>query len=221
MSIFIDESGTFGDCESHDDKYVVGLVFHDQKFDIKDNIKGFKDHLKMLGRENHVVHTGPLIRREHPYENDLMEDRIKLFSSLFNCSRKLPISYSYILVYKREWNDVIKLNLRISQVLGRLIADNDAFFRSYDSVIIYYDNGQTELTKVITSVFSSQLINVEVRKVKQKDYLLLQVADLTCTMELLAEKLENKSFTKSELEFFKTHRDFKKNYLKWFQQKKI
>lgn len=40
-------------------------------------------------------------------------------------------------------------------------------------------------------------------------------------MELLAEKLKTKAFTKSELDFFNTHRDFKKNYLKWFQEKKI
>ena len=221
LSVFIDESGTFGDCESHDDKYVVGLVFHDQQIDISDNIRSFNDHLRVLGRSNHFVHTGPLIRREHPYENDLMEDRVKLFSSLFNCARKLPITYSHVLIYKRDWNDIIKLNLRISQILGRFLAEHSAFFRSYDSIIIYYDNGQTELTKVITSVFSSQFANIEVRKVKQIDYLLLQVADLVCTIELLAEKLETKSFTKSELDFFKTHRDFKKNYMKWFQTKKL
>lgn len=183
LSVFIDESGTFGDCEFHDDRYVVGLVFHEQDVDISDNIKNFKDHLKALGRENHFVHTGPLIRREHPYENDLMEDRIKLFSSLFNCARKLPITYSHILVYKREWNDIIKLNLRISKILGAFIASNYEYFSHFDSVVIYYDNGQTELTKVITSVFSSLLSNVDVRKVKQIDYLLLQVADLACTME--------------------------------------
>ena len=107
LSVFIDESGTFGDCESHDDKYVIGLVFHNQKVDISANIKSFNDHLKMLGKDNHFVHTGPLIRREHPYENDLREQRIKLFSSLFNCSRRLPISYSHILIYKREWNNVM------------------------------------------------------------------------------------------------------------------
>ena len=221
LSIFIDESGTFGDCESHDDKYVIGLVFHDQQVDISSNIHSFSNHLTMLGLENHFVHTGPLIRREHPYENDLRDHRIKLFSSLFNRARKLPISYSHILIYKREWSNIIQLNLRVSKELGQLISSNSEFFRQFDSVIIYYDHGQAELTKVITSVFGSQLPNVEVRKVHQIDYLLLQVADLACTMELLSEKLETKAFTKSELDFFKTHRDFKKNYLKWFQEKHI
>ena len=72
LSVFVDESGTFSNCESHDDKYVVGLVFHDQDVDISSNIRGFKDHLKTLGKENHFVHTAPLIRREAPYENDLI-----------------------------------------------------------------------------------------------------------------------------------------------------
>jgi hypothetical protein len=221
LSIFIDESGTFSNCESHDDKYVVGLVFHDQDIDISANIRSFKEHLKILGKENHFVHTAPLIRREPPYENDLMEDRVKLFSSLFNCARKMPVAYSHILIHKREWNDVMRLNLKLSKELGQIISTNSEFFRHFDSIVIYYDHGQAGLTKVITSVFGSQLPNVDVRKVHQIDYLLLQIADLTCTMELLAEKLETHSFTKSELDFFKTHRDFKKNYLKWFQQKRL
>jgi len=221
LSVFVDESGTFGNCESYNDKYVVGLVFHDQSIDISQNINSFKYHLSILGHTDHAVHTAPLIRREDYYKNDLMEDRIRLFSSLFNCARKLPISYSRILIHKREWKDIMQLNSRISKELGMLISSNSDFFRKYDSVVIYYDNGQTELTKVITSVFSSQLSSVDVRKVHQIDYLLLQVADLVCTMELLAEKAETKSFSKSELDFFKTHRDFKKNYLKWFRKKEL
>lgn len=49
LSIFIDESGTYGNCESYEDKYVVGLVFHDQSIDISSNIANFMSHLEMLG----------------------------------------------------------------------------------------------------------------------------------------------------------------------------
>lgn len=221
LSIFIDESGSFGDCEFHDDRYVVGLVFHDQDVSITENIKNFKAHLKNLGQEEHAVHTGPLIRREQYYENDLMEDRIKLFSSLFNCARKMPIKYSHVLVHKRECENSMILTSKISKALGQILSSNEEFFRKYDSVVIYYDNGQSDLTKIINSVFSSQLEKVDIRKVKPVDYLLFQVADLICTMELLADKLETKSFSNSELDFFKAHRDFKKNYLKWIQQKRL
>ena len=221
LSIFIDESGSFGECESHEDRYVVGLVFHDQDNDISENIHNFKSHLKILGQEEHAVHTGPLIRREEYYKNDIMEDRVKLFSSLFNCARKMPILYSHILIYKRECKNNMILTSRISKALGSIISSKKEYFSQFNSVVIYYDNGQSDLTKIINSVFSSHFESVDIRKVKPVDYLLFQVADLICTMELLADKLETKSFTKSELDFFKTHRDFNKNYLKWIRKKQL
>ena len=48
---------------------------------------------------------------------------------------------------------------------------------------------------------------------KPVDYKLFQIADLICTMELLAEKADTNSFSRSEMEFFDNIRDFKKNYL--------
>lgn len=65
------------------------------------------------------------------------------------------------------------------------------------------------------------MLNVEFRKVKPVDYKLFQIADLICTMELLAEKADTHSFTRSELEFFDNIRDFKKNYLKHIKKKTL
>ena len=98
---------------------------------------------------------------------------------------------------------------------------NYEYLSSFDRIQIYYDNGQTVLTKIISSVFSSHFQYVEFRKVKPVDYLLFQAADLICTMELLADKAEMKTFTNSEMEFFDNIRDFKKNYLKWLRKKHI
>ena len=55
------------------------------------------------------------------------------------------------------------------QVILLLIKDIErngtltGFLRSFDSVIVYYDNGQHELTKLIASVFGSHLPSVEFR----------------------------------------------------------
>ena len=54
---------------------------------------------------------------------------------------------------------------------------------------------------------------------KPADYKLFQIADLICTMELLAEKTEKNAFTHSEMDFFDNIRDFKKNYLKHKNEK--
>ena len=98
---------------------------------------------------------------------------------------------------------------------------HEDFWNSFDKLIVYYDNGQVELTKILSSVFNVLYPNVEFRKVRPVDYRLFQVADLICTMELLSEKAESNSFTKSETEFFGSVRDFKKNYYKWILKKRL
>lgn len=71
-----------------------------------------------------------------------------------------------------------------------------------------------ELNKILASVFSILLTNVEFRKAYPADYRLFQVADLLCTMELIKRKHETHSLSRSEQIFFGSVRDLKKNYLR-------
>ena len=73
--------------------------------------------------------------------------------------------------------------------------------------------------QVYLSKKKSECTDVEFRKVKPVDYKLFQVADLVCTMELLSEKSENRSFSNSETESFCSIRIFKKNNLKPIQKR--
>lgn len=214
LSVFIDESGDFGPYETHAPYYLVSLILHDQTIDISNNIKLFDTHLLYLGHKNHAIHTGPLIRRESTYKNDLIEQRKRLFHALFHFARKLPFYYFCIKIKKSECPNVISLTKKIEKELEIELLKNQRFWNVYDTIIIYYDNGQIELTKILTSVFHKFYSHVEFRKVHPVDYKLFQIADLICTMELPAEKALHNSFTKSELEFFDNIRDFKKNYLK-------
>ena len=219
LSVFIDESGDFGPYESHAPYYLVSMILHNQNIDITENIKVFDTHLLNLGYQRHAIHTGPLIRRESVYSNDLIEDRKRLFNALFNFARKLDFQYSCIKVKKSECSDVITMTSKVSKALAYALRNNENFWNKFDKVIIYYDNGQIELTKILTSVFSTLYTHVEFRKVKPVDYKLFQIADLICTMELLAEKAETNSFSRSEMDFFDNVRDFKKNYLKHIKKK--
>lgn len=51
------------------------------------------------------------------------------------------------------------------------------------------------------------------------NYKLFQVADFICTMELINLKIENNSFSNSEMTFFGNLRDLKQNYLKTLKKK--
>lgn len=93
-------------------------------------------------------------------------------------------------------------------------------FLDFDDVKIYYDNGQVEVSKILSSVFNALLPNPIFRKVMPSEYKLFQVADLLCTLELVKLKLENNMFSKSEMPFFGNIRDLKKNYLKPLDKKK-
>lgn len=202
LSVFIDESGDFGPYEIHSPYYLVSLILHNQNTDISENIKVFDSHLSSLGYHHHAIHTGPLIRRESVYSNDTIEERKHLFNALFNFARKPDFQYSCIKIRKRECPDAITMISRISKSLVNILKYNEEYWTRFDKVIIYYDNGQIELTKILTSIFSTLYTNVEFRKVKPVDYKLFQIADLICTMELLAEKAESHIFTHSEMEFF-------------------
>ena len=78
-----------------------------------------------------------------------------------------------------------------------------------------------ELTKILTTLFNVMFSNVEFRKVKPVEYKLFQVADLVCTLELLSAKAETDLFSNSEMEFFHSVKEFKKNYYKWISRKHI
>lgn len=221
LSIFIDESGDFGTYESHAPLYIVSMILHEQLTDIHDEIALLNEHMRNLNYEAHAIHVGPLIRRESVYRNDLMEERKRLFSALFNFARKLPFSYICAKIKKKECADVVELTSKLSKSISKILRQHYEYFESFDKIIIYYDNGQVELTKILTTLFSALFYNVEFRKVRPVDYKLFQVADLVCTVELLAEKAETLSFSNSELEFFHSVRDFRKNYYKWILRKRI
>lgn len=219
LSVFIDESGDFGPYEQHSPYYIVSMVLHDQSVDISPNISVFNEHLMNLGHVGETVHTGPLIRREAEYKNDLVEDRKRLFNALFNFARRLDINYTCAKVIKTSKTDTISQTAALSRSFAEILNADTDFWNSFDNVIVYYDNGQIELTRILVSVFSTLYTHVEFRKVSPSDYKLFQVSDLLCTMELLAEKAKSGTFSASELEFFDNVRSFKKNYLKPIRKK--
>ena len=221
LSVFIDESGDFGPYDSRAPFYLIAMVLHNQDIDISKNIDDLENHLTNLGYKQHAIHTGPLIRRESVYANDLMEDRKRLFNALFNFTRKLDFHYVCAKIRKDECPDVITLTTKISKAIAEVLSLHQDFWGKYNRIIGYYDNGQIELTKILTSVFNTLYAHVEFRKVRPVDYKLFQVADLICTMGLLAEKADTNSFSKSEQEFFCSVRDFKKNYLKPLMKKHL
>ena len=197
------------------------LVFHNQSKDISDGIEHLKKQVVEQGfPREHAVHTGPLVRREKDYRNMELANRRRLFRHLYDFARVADIRYKTFVFKKREFKDHDALVSRMSRDLGIFVRDNLVFFQSFDNLIVYYDGGQKEITTIINAAFNV-LVDAEIRRVKPSDYCLFQAADLFCTLELVKFKLESLGLSKSENEFFRGPRTFKKNYWKPIEGKRL
>ena len=219
LSIFIDESGDFGEYEFHSPFYIITMVFHDQANDIQPAIDKLNWELSLMNLDGLCIHTGPIIRKEESYNNMNIAERRRIFNKMIAFIRQVDIRYKCFSIEKKHISDVVEASGKLSRQISLFIREHSEEFRSFDTIKVYYDNGQIELTKILSSVFYALLTNVEFRKVMPEDYKLFQVADLFCTMELVRLKLENGIFSRSEEIFFGNRRDLRRNYLKALQQK--
>lgn len=214
LSIFIDESGDFGEYDYHSPYYIISMVMHDQSIDISQDLRKLNNELAQMGYANHCVHAGPVIRQEAEYRFVDIEERRQILKRLMTFLRKVDIKCHSVYIEKRHVEDNITAAGKLSKQIANFIRQNYDFFFSFDSVKIYYDNGQIEVNKILASVFHSLLDNVEFKKVLPSEYRLFQVTDLVCTLKLTELKMENHNLSKSEKYFFSDERTLKKNYLK-------
>ena len=221
LSIFIDESGDFGEYSNLAPYYIVALVIHHQKVDITDQLQHLENSLADMGFPHHCIHAGPIIRRENEYSFEELSTRQSILKKLMAFIRHIDIEFTTIHIDKKQVNDSVDAAGKLSKQLSRFIRDYYESFVSLDSIKIYYDNGQVELTRIISSVFNSLLEDVTFRKVIPSDYRLFQVADLICTLSLIELKLKSHTLSKSELLFFGDERTLRKNYLKPLAEKRF
>ena len=215
LSIFVDESGDFGTYEPHAPFYLFTFVFHDQSDSIEDQVAHLERGLADIGFDaKHCFHAGPIIRREEDYQNLSITERRKCLNRILTFAKNCDISYITFSVEKKHMSDSLSLTVALSKQLSAFIREEYDFFTGFDRVVVYYDNGQVELNKLLASVFAVMLPQVEFRKVIPADYRLFQVADLFCTFELICLKNEHHMMSKSEEAFFGSMRDMRKNYLK-------
>lgn len=222
LSIFFDVSGDQGLRDAHSPFYILAMVFHDQSRYISGHIRKFDEHVRLVGQDAHPIHTGPLIRKEPPYEGMRMESRKGLFDSLFNFMRKTGVKCGAISFDKTI---ACTESVSVAEVLERrfdaYLLEHGGLFLGFDRVIGYYDHGQKYLSDIIANALGSLPLPVEMRKSCPADYRLAQVADLACTMELLGIKASRSALGRSELDFFGGARKLKKDYLKQFRRQGI
>lgn len=218
LSIFIDESGG----QNSISKYVLmTLVFHNQSTPVAMPIGEYENSLALKGLPDIPFHASPLMYGKDAYRNLDHETRHRLFSSFFVLVRKLPISYKTFSYRRRELSDTGLFTTRLKRDLAVFFIDNLGEFQKYDSIKIYYDNGQHMITEALHRAIEFSLSKQAVlyRNASPLDYRLAQVADFLCTLELAAIKYDNHEETPSDKKIFGSTRMFKRNYLRFIRRK--
>ena len=164
LSVFIDESGDFGEITERPAYYLVTLLFHDQKNEIAANVKKLEDSIMNSGFDFEYIHTGPVIRREDVFSGLSIDERRKLLFKMLNFIVSSPIAYEMVVVNRKEAPDKISLSGKLGREISNVIVKHKAFFDGFDKIIVYYDNGQIELGAILNTVFSIHFSSVEFRK---------------------------------------------------------
>lgn len=60
LSVFIDESGDFGEVKERPAYYLVTLLFHEQNNEFSDNVKKLEESIRNAGFNFEYIHTGPI-----------------------------------------------------------------------------------------------------------------------------------------------------------------
>ena len=214
LSVFIDESGDFGDFDPKSPYYIISIVLHDQNNDISGEIKTLNETLKNTPLKRDFIHVGPLIRREAEYKQLTKEERLRILRRLIKFARKVDFSYKTFYIEKKHIGDDYEMISKLARKLSDFIRQHYPYFLSFDTIKLYYDNGQAGVMKVIILVFTALFNNIDYKRSLQKDYKMLQIADLVCTAKLTELKMEHNALSRSERNILGSDRDIKKNLLR-------
>lgn len=220
LSIFIDESGDVG-CVS--DFYLVGLVFHEQGQDIASDVKMYEEALEI----NHVdilpFHFNPLINGNDAYKWRSIQTRKKHLHTFRTFFEHLPITYKVFIYDKKRSKGFDGLAAAIEQDMKAFLFDHLGYIQRFDVVKIYYDGGQSVVTRAVRRAIASCISReaIEYKDVVAGRYCLSQVADYVCGIELTELKFERHLETKTDSVFFGAHGNFKKNFYRKLRRKCI
>ena len=101
LSVFIDESGDFGEYSPHSPYYIITMVFHKQDIDIQENVHRLDTELSYLGLDNLCIHTGPIIRKEEIYKDMSIVERRRIFNKMMAFIRSAGIQYKCFSIEKK------------------------------------------------------------------------------------------------------------------------
>ena len=227
ISVFIDESGNFGDLKDPARYCIVTLVLHDQSIDITRQIAELDRANEDLGLdpEHFIFHTAPLIRQDGAFVAMSRRMRARILDRMLTFVRHADFRFTSFSIDTRFLDDESQITDKLSARLAEFAAESCAGLTAGDTIKVYYDAGQKTVTKMLSAAFDRNRLGVDVvfsQGVEHSKYKMLQVADLICTLELMALRIKDGTgLNIAEKRFFGNPRILRRNIFKIIEHKRI
>ena len=220
ISVFADESGEAGTESKY---YLLTLVLHEQDKPIVNQVELYEQSLANRHLQNIPLHASPLLNGKDDYKDLDVGTRKQLLSAFFTMLQHLPISYKTLAYKKSEFSSDNALTAKMKRDIVNMMFENLDYLQEFDRVKIYYDDGQTIVTNALHDAAEYALATEAIiyKDGDPKSFILAQVADLICMLELTAIKYKNNEQTRTDERFFGAAGSFKKNWLKKIRKKLI
>lgn len=156
-----------------------------------------------------MIHLAYLVAKRGEYSKFNLERRKSIFWAIFYFSNKVKVRIRTIIIDKKFINKKTQLNIALARKINDFIDENSKYIKSFEKVVIYYDNGQETLATILDTLFSKYLNVERIIEFDHKQKRLFQISDMLTVIDKLDYKRKNNiSFTKAEKYFF-TSKDFR------------
>lgn len=226
LSVFVNESGNFGDPNALARLCIVTFVFHNQANDISAAVRELDraNDDRGLDPEKFQFHTSPLIRQDDEYAAMSRRMRGRILDRMLTFVRRVDFAYTCFSVDTKFVNTPAQTADRLERQIDAFVDTHQSLFSDIGCVKVYYDAGQKAVSRILESALSRTLPRPFsfTQGARQDQYKLLQVADLICTVRLIELRLESGlPLNRAETRFFGGARDFKRNVLKKIKTKEL
>lgn len=209
LNIFVDETGEFGFGKDASKLYGVSFTFHEHRHSIKEELIVLNNRLNRIGYSN-MIHMADLIMKRGEYQYFDIKVRKSIFNSIYQFSRKIEVKYQTIIIDKRYTDNKKKLKQQLSIEINKMINEHEKYFKKFDKIVLYYDDGQETLGIILESIFGRFDGFEHKIDFDHKEKRLFQVSDMLTYIDKYDYKYKNKmDFTKSE-EFFFSKEEIRK-----------
>ena len=202
LNIFVDETGDFGYGKKASRLYGVSFTFHEQENDIELELNKLNERLKRIGYSG-MIHMADLIMKRGDYKEFDIKKRKSIFNAFYQFAKRVPIQYTSLFIDKKYADDRRILKKQLIQKIYNMISKHEDYFKKFDKIVMYYDNGQGTLCTILENAFL-QLENFKhCVNFNHEEKRLFQISDMLTYIDKYDYKYKNKiEFTHGEKYFF-------------------